>query len=663
MTKPLSMDQAFLKRLTEIVLDNLPDEDFNVDQLAKAAGMSHATLHRRLRAIKNQDVTHFIREVRLQRAMELLSRNEGNASEIAFKVGYGSPAYFTKCFHEYYGFPPGDVRKKTKPEEEDSIFQDPDDNEGSGQILKGLNNTLVRLKKTRRNVILLLSAFAFIVVALALFILNRATSELEDKSIIVLPFKNLTNDTDNQHIADGIMEDILNQLYKISSVSDLSVRSRTTSEHFRGTSLTTKEIAREVKARNVLEGSLRRYGDDARISIQLINAHKDQHLWSENYDRALNDIFGIQGEIALQVANRLNVVLSDKEAGNIRDLPTQNPEAYDYFVKGRFLFNKANDEQRIDIDREGLLGSIRNFEKAVALDSAFSEAWAGLSDAWFTVSAWGWYQPYFEGIMNARKFSDKALELDPDCAEAHLVKGAYLIWPERKWEEGKKELRSAIQLNPNIGYAHQAYAQLLMITGPIEEARLHMNRVIELEPFFWVMHNLNAWIYYFEEKHEKAIEACKIARELKSDYILTNWLFFLNYSKLGEGEKAMKELQAIARSNPRSAVYADEIMDAYRKSGIDGLFNWLTDININRPVPIIGMSGQPFFTAWWYAILGKREESIYWLERNMESANRNYTFFNLMATNPDFDILRDDPRFLSIIDKIGLSPYNKRPTK
>ena len=662
MTEPLSMDQAFVKRLTKIVLDNLPDENFNVDQLAKAVGMSHATLHRRLKAIKNQDVTHFIREVRLQHAMELLSKNEGNASEIAFKVGFGSPAYFTKCFHEYYGFPPGNVRKRTAPEEGGFIDQDPDDIECPGQMLNGLNNKLVHSKRTR-SIAILLSAFALGVVAIAWFLLNLTTSELEDKSIIVLPFKNLTNEEDNQHIADGIMEDILNQLYKISTVSDLSVRSRTTSEHFRGTSLTTKEIAHQVKARNVLEGSLRRYGDNARISIQLIDAHKDHHLWSENYDRELNDIFGIQGEIALQVANRLHVVLSDTEADNVRDLPTKNPAAYDYYVKGRFLFNKANDEQRIDINREGLLGSIRYYEKAVALDSAFAVAWAGLSDAWFTVSAWGWYQPYSEGIMNAKKFSDKALELDPDCAEAHLVKGCYLIWPEQKWEEGRKELLKAIQLNPNSGYSHQAYAQLLMITGPIEEARVHMNRVIEIEPFFWVMHNLNAWIYYFEEKHKNAIEACKVAREFKSDYILTNWLFFLNYSKLGEGEKAVEELQSIARSNARSAAYADEIMDAYRKSGIDGLFNWLTDININRPVPVIGMSGQPFFTAWWYAIQDKREESLYWLERNMESANRNYTYFILIATNPDFDILRDNPRFLKIIDEIGLTRFNNRPAK
>jgi tetratricopeptide (TPR) repeat protein len=309
------------------------------------------------------------------------------------------------------------------------------------------------------------------------------------------------------------------------------------------------------------------------------------------------------------------------------------------------------------------LGSARYYEKAVTLDSAFADAYAGLADAWFTLSAWGWYQPYNEGILKAKKFSDKALELNPDCAEAHLVKGGYLIWPERKWEEGGKELLLSIQLNPNSGYAHQVYAQLLMITGPIEEARLHMNRVIELEPYFWVVHNLSAWIYYFEEEHDKALKACRIAQGLKSDYILTNWLFFLNYAKLGEGEKAAAELQTIAKSNPATVHLTDEIMAAYNKSGIRGLFTWLTEINTGRPVPAIGMSGQPFFTAWWFAILGDREKSIFWLERNMESQFRNFTFFNLICTNPDFDILRNDQRFLKIIDEISLTPYNTRKTK
>ena len=125
----------------------------------------------------------------------------------------------------------------------------------------------------------------------------------------------------------------------------------------------------------------------------------------------------------------------------------------------------------------------------------------------------------------------------------------------------------------------------------------------------------------------------------------------------------MKELQSIATSYPGASQYSDEIMNAYNKSGIKGLFFWLIDINTHKPIPVEGMNGHPFFVAWWYAILDKKEESISWLEKNMESKMRLYVYFNLIATNPDFDILRSDPRFLAIIGEIGLTPYNKRPPK
>ena len=146
-------------------------------------------------------------------------------------------------------------------------------------------------------------------------------------------------------------------------------------------------------------------------------------------------MIGIQGSIALQVALKLKAAIPNNEIKQIEKVLTKSPEAYDYYLKGRFLLNKANNEQRVDISEEGLIGSIQYFEKAIAADKDFAEAYAGLADATFNLSAWGWYQPYYEGIEKAKEFSRKALELDPDCSEVHAIKGAYLIWPERKWEE------------------------------------------------------------------------------------------------------------------------------------------------------------------------------------------------------------------------------------
>jgi tetratricopeptide (TPR) repeat protein len=202
-----------------------------------------------------------------------------------------------------------------------------------------------------------------------------------------------------------------------------------------------------------------------------------------------------------------------------------------------------------------------------------------------------------------------------------------------------------------------------MITGPISESRNHMDRAIELDPYFWVAWNLNAWIYYFEEKYDKAIEACQMARDLNGNYWETDWLFFLNYARIGNGEKAAEELQRLFRRYPGTEPFLEEIKNAAQKSGAPGLYHWLIEFNLNHPINTEGLNGHPYFLGWWYALIGDKEKSLYWLEKNMSEKNKWIVYFDLIATNPDFDILRNDPRFLSIIDRQGLTPYHKRKAK
>jgi TolB-like protein/AraC-like DNA-binding protein len=668
MSESLSMDQVFLNRLIEIVQDNLSNENFGVVELAKEAGMSRSSVHRKLRSITHHSVSQFIREIRLQHAMGLLQQNVGTASEIAFRAGFGSPAYFNKCFHEYYGFPPGEVKKRilSDTEQNNSILSQEQSvsEQESGRREQRLNGR----RKFGLRTFFLTIAGVLIFASLAYFFYNQFIKKSVnairlkdyDKSIVVLPFKNLSDDPNNQYFADGIMEDILNNLFQ---VSELRVISRTTSEHFLGSSLTAKEVALKVNTRYVLEGSVRRYGDNTRISVQLIDAYRDQHLWSGNFDRELTDIIGIQSNIARQVALKLNAVLTDNEIRKIAKIPTRSPEAYDYYLQARFLVNKTYSEQRADISKAGLMTSLQYYEKAIAADENFVEAYAGLADAWYNLSAWGWYQPYFEGIRKARDFSSQALEIDTACAEAHAVKGACLLYPERRFEAARMELLTSIRLNPNFSVAHQWYAQLLMITGPIEEARVYMDRVLELEPYFWLAHNLNSWICYFEGKHKKGIDACLIGRDLNQYSLDNDWLFIIHFVKLGEGENAARELKNIFTRYLKTNEYENEISDAYKKSGIKGLFTWLIDLNIRKPVPLEGMNGHPFYIAWWYAILGDKNESVSWLKKASESQHIPYQYFDLITTNPDFDFVRDDPGFIKILQEVGLSPYNKGKAK
>jgi TolB-like protein/AraC-like DNA-binding protein/Flp pilus assembly protein TadD len=652
MTGPLTSDQLFIRRLREIVEANLSRENFDVEELARQAQMSRSAVHRRLRNLGKQNASHFIREIRLQKAREMLREGSVTASEVAYRVGFGSPAYFSKCFHEYYGYTPGEERRRIVPDESDKPDLLPGDTES--------HQPAAEVHGSKRRVILAITVLTVVVASMVLLFAVTPIRTSKENSIVVLPFKNLSGDPANQYFADGIMEEILNNLYHISN---LRVISRTTSEHFRDTDLTSGEISRQLNARNVLEGSVRRQDDRVRVTVQLIDGRKDQHLWSENYERELSDMLGLQGEIARQVAGRLNAIITESEVSQLRELPTANPEAWDYYLRARFLLHQADDIQRFDISKEGLTASIKYYEMAIAADSSFAEAYAGLANAWYGLSAWGWYKPYSEGIAMAVKNFTRALELDPDCAEAHTLKGSWLAYPECRFEESKQELQTALDLNPRFATAHQIYAQILMITGPIKEARKHVDRAVELEPYFWVVHNLNAWIYYFEEEYEKGIDACITARDLNPGFVDNNWLFVLHYVRLGEGEKAATALYDLFRQFPSLRHLGDEVMEAYSKSGVDGIFTWLIDININRPIPVDGLTGHPFFVAWWYAILGDREQSVVWLERTLLEERIPRHYFNLIATNPDFDILRDDPRFHAVIEKAGLTAYNTRPPR
>lgn len=657
MTELISSDQALIGKLTSIVIANLADENFSVEELAKLAGMSHATIHRKIKSIRNQTISQFIREIRLQKAMEMLQRGEGTVTEVAFRSGFGSPTYFIKCFHERYGFPPGEARRRNiiECQERRGIGQARDEAEKKKAVSKPI---LRSIEKIRSNKTTLATLLGFIIILSVVFVnLHLKSSE---KSIVVLPFRNLSNDIENQYFADGIQEGILNNLFRIS---EMRVISRTTAEYFRDHPMTSPEIAKKLNVFYVLEGSVQRHDQKVRIFVQLIDARNDQHVFSEEYEGEMTNLFTYQSEIAKRVAAELKTVIPDEAIKHIEKISTSNSEALDNYLKGRFLLHKANDQQRFDISKEGLMASLEYYEKAIAADSNFVDAYAGLANAWYNLSAWGWYQPYNEGVQKAYYFCNKALEIDQDCAEAHAVKGAYRIYPELRFEESRRELKTALGLNPNFSTAHQWYAQLLMITGPIKEARLHIDRALELEPYFWVIHNLNSWIYYFEEKYEEGLDASLAGLDLNPDFITNKWLMILHYVKLGEGGKATEVLRDLFNQFPSTRHLSPEATDAFEKSGIEGIFLWLIDLNKTRPIPIEGLNGHPFYISWWYAIIGNREESIYWLERTVEEKYIPRHYFNLIANNPDFDLLRDDPRFLEIIEKEGLTPYHLRKAR
>jgi TolB-like protein len=235
---------------------------------------------------------------------------------------------------------------------------------------------------------------------------DKQTKE-PDKSIAVLPFRNLSNDTTQLYFSDGIVEAILDHLFK---VGELKVISSTSTKRYRDTELSIKEIARELGVASILEGSVQKIGNNVRITAQLIEAKTDVHLWSETYDRDLSDIFSIQTEVAQNVAKELKATLTSEEKEHIKKNQTENPEAYNLYLQGRFFIEKRD---------EGIKKSIEYFEKAVNIDPNYALAYAGLADAYFLL-AWYNQMPKPEGYEKSKECVNKALGIDKNLAEAAI---------------------------------------------------------------------------------------------------------------------------------------------------------------------------------------------------------------------------------------------------
>jgi len=410
------MENDFLSKITEIIEENLSNEHFGVSELAQAIGMSRSNLLRKVKKSTRLSVSQFIRQVRLKSAMEMLRQGSFNVSEISYKVGFSSTSYFIKCFHDHYGYPPGEVGKGDPFESDSSLEGQPG--------------------KKRINVVP--GAFAIIILlAIVLFIfVNPFSSRQEnfEKSIAVLPFINDSNDSTNVYLINGLMESILNNLQKIE---DLRVVSRTSVEKFRNTTRTIPEIARELNVSYVVEGSGQKIGDQILLNIQMIEALNDTHVWSEQYNREANDIFNLQTEVAKKIADEIEVIITPEEEERIQNIPTENLEAYDNFLKGLDLFYEGN--------RESLFEAISYFEMAIELDGEFARAFADVAIAYYFLDIFQYEKEYSEQINN---YADKALLLDPQLPQSLIAKALFYM-NNAEYEMALPYLEKALVYNPN----------------------------------------------------------------------------------------------------------------------------------------------------------------------------------------------------------------------
>lgn len=384
----------FIKKSIEIIHSNISNEQFGVSELAAKLSMSRSNLLRKIRRDGKLSASQFIRQVRLAKAMEMLTEGSINVSEVAFSVGFSSTSYFIKCFREHYGYPPGEVGKREIADTTDA--SDP---------------KTARAGKHKFIIPAGLIILTIVLAGIFYFKPFRKKYKAGEKSIAVLPFINDSNDSSNVYIVNGLMESVLTNLQKIE---DLRVVSRTSVEKYREASKSIPEMANELNVSYIVEGSGQKIDNKILLTIQLIDARKDKHLWSEQYNREAKDIFQLQMEVARAIANEIEAIITPEEVARIEQIPTDNLIAYDYYLRGMNHFYIGN--------REGLPKAIKWFTKATEEDPQFAQAYANIAIAYYYSEIFQKSKQFTEMI---NRYADLALLNDPKSEQGLIAKALY----------------------------------------------------------------------------------------------------------------------------------------------------------------------------------------------------------------------------------------------
>lgn len=497
-------------------------------------------------------------------------------------------------------------------------------------------------KRPGRSRAVLFAGAAVTLLGLGIWVVNSDRQDLPGereilpRSIAVLPFEDLSTNGDQGYFSDGIHEEIITQLSKIDS---LAVTSRTSVMPFRSAGMNIKEIAGDLGVGLIIEGSVRHTTDRVRVTVQLIDAVKDEHLWAENYDRPLSvsDLFEIQSDVAEQISTALQTELSSEEVASLQRLPTDSIEAYDNYLLGRYHVWRGN--------ADDLRRSIEYFEIALAADANFSEAYVGLGQALsFVGTSYGWLAPN-EVFPDAGKNVEKALSLRPDAGDALSLRGDILTWYEWQWSDAERAYLRALEVS-NEGVL--GYMILLSILDRHKEAIELMEGIIARFPRdHWVRSNA-AWRFLAAGDPQRAIAEADIAIGIDDRFgdafASRGWANFA----LGNTDFAIADFEKNVSIQHRSPASLAALAVAQARAGRRDDANKLLQ-------EIIAQSSKRFVApeeiARVHAALGNIDEVFEWLERGFEARSRGMIFLNI---NRSWDPVREDPRFQDILERMNL---------
>ena len=462
---------------------------------------------------------------------------------------------------------------------------------------------------------------------------------ISEKSIAVLPFVNMSNDPEQDYFSDGIAEEILNSLAHLKELK-IKVAGRTSSFQFKGKNIDLREIGEKLSVRNVLEGSVRKQGNRIRITAQLINVEDGFHLWSEKYDREMDDIFAIQDEIALAITEKLKVTLLEKDREIITKTHTQNSKAYELYLKGRFNINRRG---------RFILSGMQYFQEAMSIDPDFAPAFAGYADSCALAGFYNFFRP--KDIMpKAKQAAYNAIRIDSSLCEPYTSLGFYYAFHEWNFAESENNFRKAIDLNMAYSTGHFWYAMLYIswIKGDFEESKKEGWIAIQLEPFSAIAHAMQTVNYYVAREYNEAVRIGKIAIDLDANSYLVYKMTALAYIGMQKIPEAIEMIKKTLRISNRYQWSVFDLIWAYSHINDRKAMKILIDeLDARAEKEYISPFNRGLAAAW----SGDLDLAFKFIEKSYEDHEPMLLTIKTWPNVPDN--IKNDPRCQELIKRIG----------
>jgi TolB-like protein/DNA-binding winged helix-turn-helix (wHTH) protein len=523
---------------------------------------------------------------------------------------------------------------------------------GSGQAVSAPDYPALApgVQKWRSKAVVLVTAFLILALTVVAYITRKHSSPgsapAKRAMLAILPFQNLSNDPAQEYFSDGLTEETITDLGQLSP-ENLGVIARTSAMAYKRTDKTIGQIGRELGVDYILEGSVRREGGKARVSAQLIRVSDQTHLWAENYDRELADMLDVQNDLGRSIAEQVSANLTPQRQIELSKKHIVNPEAYDLYLKGRFYWNQRTPG--------AIKESIGYFVQATAKDPNFALAYAGLADAYNISNVVGLYSPS-ESFPQAREAAMRAIQLDPSLAEAHAALGMEKSHYEFDLPGAEREFLKALEVNPNSPYAHLFYSNCFLLpVGRKAQAIAENRRAVEIDPLSLPINNFLGMTYMMAGDDESAYRQFQRTIAMDPSFPLAHEYFSWFLTTTGRYEESIKEKEkgdVLSGASPEQAAAEAIVMEKAFKSGGEKRF-WQKHLELElKAGQQPGASASPFMIAADYAMAGQTDKAFEYLEKSYEE--REGQDLTLLKFDPSYKNLRSDPRFSSMLRKIGL---------